>query len=48
MTQLLKQAFAEASKLSEQAQDTIAKMLLAELASDKYSCENYTSTSANS
>ena len=35
MTQLLEKAFAEASKLSEQDQDTIAKMVLAELASEK-------------
>ncbi|NER99518.1 MAG: hypothetical protein F6J86_37850 [Symploca sp. SIO1B1] len=35
MTQLLEKAFAEASKLSEQDQDTIAKMVLAELASEE-------------
>jgi len=35
MTQLLEQAFGEASKLSEQEQDVIAAWLLDELASER-------------
>jgi hypothetical protein len=35
MTQLLNKAFAEASKLSEQDQDVIAEIVLAELASEE-------------
>ncbi|NET62020.1 MAG: hypothetical protein F6K47_39645 [Symploca sp. SIO2E6] len=35
MTQLLEQAFTEASKLSDQDQDAIAEIILAELASEK-------------
>ena len=34
MTKMLEQAFAQASKLSEQEQDVLAKRLLAELADD--------------
>jgi predicted amidophosphoribosyltransferase len=35
MTQLLEKAFAEAAKLSEQDQDEIAEIVLAELASEE-------------
>lgn len=35
MTKLLKQAFAEANKLSEDEQDALAKFLLEELASER-------------
>ncbi|MEZ4630435.1 MAG: hypothetical protein R2880_06975 [Deinococcales bacterium] len=35
MTQLLEKAFSEVSKLSEQAQDSIAEIVLAELASEQ-------------
>ena len=35
MTQLLEQAFAKASKLSEQDQNAIAEIVLAELASEE-------------
>jgi TRAP-type C4-dicarboxylate transport system substrate-binding protein len=34
MTQLLEKAFAEASQLSEEEQDAIARVMLAELASE--------------
>jgi len=35
MTELLERAFAEASKLSEQEQDAVASLLLAELESER-------------
>jgi len=35
MTKLLEKAFAEASKLPEVEQDTLAELLLAEIASDR-------------